>query len=173
MSLPRMTVRRWLMAVAMVALVFSGRRAYTHWSQCRWMADVVEGIEGGDIGCVRYQRGWESLIPDASRTPDAERELAAERARDDRARVARCAALKRAFRRAAWRPWEPVPELDLRSRGRIDIVSKNHGHETSDLHEAGPHAHRQIADAARRMPRPGAPPLGEGSTLARRSSVPP
>lgn len=114
MRLPGMTVRRWMIAVAVVALVFSGRRAYTHWSQCQWMADIAEGFEEGDITCVHSQRDWDSLILDASRSAEAKRELAEQRARDDRARVTKCAALKRAFRRAAWRPWEPMPELDFR-----------------------------------------------------------
>jgi hypothetical protein len=113
MKLPRMTVRRWIVVVAVAALVLAGARAREHWRLCQWSAyqhaDAEEcELRGADPDFKEYVCGMATQNPnpesnDVRRLRRARHRVLAMRAASYHAYV------KRKFEHAAWRPWEAAP----------------------------------------------------------------
>jgi hypothetical protein len=112
MTLPRMTIRRWIVVVAVAALLLWGERARNHWRRCQWMAyqhadeEECELRVGADPEFKEYCCGMATPNPESNevrRLRRARYRVLAMRAASYHAYV------KRKFERAAWRPWEAIP----------------------------------------------------------------
>ena len=91
MRLPRMTTRRWMMAVAIVALLvwsaLMGVRAYDYYRLARYFGE--------------QEHGWRE-IASRNRWPE-QNQFHSEC-------IQYCAMLSAKYRQAMWRPWMPVTE---------------------------------------------------------------
>jgi hypothetical protein len=108
---PRMTIRRWMVLVSFVGILFWSGRIYEHWRRCEWKAYQHADEARFEFYCASpdYKDGVCGM---AAHSAESDEEGALRRTRR-RASALRAAGyhlhLKRKFERAAWRPWEAFP----------------------------------------------------------------
>jgi hypothetical protein len=115
MRLPEMTVRRWMITVAIVALVLEGLRLKRWHDYCLNRAAgharmESEGLRGEGVH-RRYLAYDEQHYPRAAGGPDPQeswRRSEESQARSNRRFAEHHAEMRRKYVQAAWRPWESV-----------------------------------------------------------------